>query len=163
MDSEWLPERVCNFIELLYAHPAMVRSRVGTKNIVGLGELGLEQAIKRIVDVDFKWAAFLRAAQPCCLRAATNAFNARVTIRSHGQPLLSRNPEAVPPCKEQSRASGGIRTREGWKIRRLEETKRVYLVSMRANPWTNRCNWTAGHMLQGSTQLTYLPLRSLTP
>ena len=30
-----------------YARPAMVRYRVGTKNIVGLGELGLEQAIKR--------------------------------------------------------------------------------------------------------------------
>jgi hypothetical protein len=61
---------------------------VGTKNIVGLGELGLEQAIKRIVDVDLKWAAFLRAAQPCCLRAATNAFNTRVRIAPMVRPLL---------------------------------------------------------------------------
>jgi hypothetical protein len=66
----------------------MVRSRVGTNNIVGLGELGLEQAIKRIVDADLKWAAFLRAAQPSFLRTVTNAFNARVTIAPMVRPLL---------------------------------------------------------------------------
>jgi hypothetical protein len=64
--------------------------------------------IKRIVDVDLKWAAFLRAAQPCCLRAATNAFNARVTIAPMVSHCFSRNPAAVPPCKEQSRASGEL-------------------------------------------------------
>jgi hypothetical protein len=46
--------------------------------------------IKRIVDVDLKWAALLRAAQPCCLRAATNAFNARVTIAPMVRATASR-------------------------------------------------------------------------
>lgn len=71
--------------------------------------------------------------------------------RSHGQGhCFSRNPAAVPPCKEQSRASGELgseRARGGrsddWKKR----NRCIYCVT--ANPWTNRCNWTAGHMLQG--------------
>jgi hypothetical protein len=65
--------------------------------------------IKRIVDVDLKWAALLRAAQPCCLRAATNAFYARVTIA----PMVRATASRVIP-QQSHRAKNKVGHQENW-------------------------------------------------
>ena len=86
----------------------MVRSRVGTKNIVGLGELGLEQAIKRIADVDLKWAAFLRAAA-MLFESSYERVQRACHDRSHGQATASR---VIP--QQSHRAKNKVGHQENW-------------------------------------------------
>ena len=52
----------------------------GNKDIVGLREFGLGQAVKDIIDVDFLRARSWSAPQPCLFRAPRKAFSASVTI-----------------------------------------------------------------------------------
>ena len=86
----------------------MVRSRVGTKNIVGLGELGLEQAIKRIVDVDLKWAAFLRGSA-MLFESSYKRVQRACHDRSHGQATASR---VIP--QQSHRAKNKVGHQENW-------------------------------------------------
>src|SRR6266700_8035234 len=88
-------------IELLYAHAGGALA-TGHQNIVGLSELRLEQAIKRIGNMDLKWAAFWTRLSHAFLECVETHSTRRSRLLQWSVHCFSRTSVALPPCAAEA-------------------------------------------------------------